>query len=116
MAEHPSIAMVAKMNKRRHKPIENKDLMPPKTLSRYINVIYAQRTIEMGGNRKKPEKDRRGNTISPERNKQRALSNENHSDNSLIKSPKANLDVNRASQYKSNTAGFTNRSVSKDDA
>jgi hypothetical protein len=97
LAEHPSIAMIAKMNKRRHKPIENKDLMPPKTLSRYINIIYAQRTIEMGGNKKKPEKDRRGNTISPERNKQRALSNENHSDNSMVKSPKTNLDVNRAS-------------------
>jgi hypothetical protein len=115
LAEHPSIAMVAKINKKRDKPIENKDLMPPKTLSRYINVIYAQRTIEMGGGKRKPEKDHRGNTQSPNRNKKRNKSNDDDSNNSLIKSPKANLDVNRVSQYKSITAGFTYRSISKDD-
>lgn len=71
MTEHPSIAMVAKINKKREKSIENKDLMPPKTLTRYINVIYAQRTIEMGGTKKKQEKDRKGNTVSKDRNKQR---------------------------------------------
>ena len=93
--EHPSVAMMAKINKRREKPIENKDLMPAKTLARYINVIYAQRTLEMGGARRKPDKDRRGATLSPEpRSKNRAGSDDVNSNNSQIKQTKATLEVN----------------------
>lgn len=121
LAEHPSVAMMAKINKRRDKPIENKDLMPAKTLARYINIIYAQRTVEMGGAKKKADKELRSNTFSPEpRSKQRATSGDGDSNNSQVKQTKANLLevnlANKAVQYQSITGGFTMRSVSKDEA
>lgn len=63
--DHPQYLITQKLVKK--KSIENKDMMPPKTLARYINVIYAQRTLELLGSKAgNKSKDKRAVSQSPE--------------------------------------------------
>ena len=113
-AEHPSVAMTAKVLKKENKAFDKNDLMPAKTLIRIINVVYALRTAELVGGKKKDSKEKRNLTLSLEARSRNLRPSSPDDVISTLSKPR--VEITLANKQPLITTGtFTQRSVSKDD-
>jgi len=104
---------MAKLLKKKEKSYSKDDLMPAKTLVRIINLIYALRTQEIVGGKKRDTKDgRRNQTLSLEARTRNLRPSSPDDVTSTISKPRVEITLGNKQLV---TTGFSQRSVSKDE-